>query len=204
MDFYQSLDGPHRVREELTIAEFPESIKRTMIRRWIASSQNYYWGLLPVRVAKTHKEVPKWFRKAMHLELKGPRSDNFMPMEIQILLDKWLYSRTQALDHRESIREQLSTKNIVDGAKRVITRYNLRATRTNKEIDESNNETWNKFIANEITGDQAKEMYLKRIPLAEGQPTTTWAKRFKDRFGWRTRRSALPLPIWTAGCANYT
>eukprot|EP00959_Pyramimonas_sp_CCMP1952_P144089 3016488-Pyramimonas_sp.AAC.1 len=47
-------------------------------------------------------------------------------------------------------------------------------------------------------------MYLKRIPLAEGHPTATWAKRFKDRFGWRTKRSELPLPIWIAGCANYT
>ncbi|CAK0898546.1 unnamed protein product, partial [Prorocentrum cordatum] len=137
----------------------------------------------------------------MNLDLKGPGSNNFLPMEIQILLDKWLCSRTQAMDHSKAIREQLSTKNIVEAAKKVISRYNLRAIKTNKDIDATNNATWDKFLAKEITDDQATEMYLKRIPLAEGHPTATWAKRFKDRFGWRTKRlsapgDALPLNHW--------
>eukprot|EP00959_Pyramimonas_sp_CCMP1952_P328882 6885401-Pyramimonas_sp.AAC.1 len=73
----------------------------------------------------------------------------------------------------------------------LITRYNLRVTKSNKAIEKKNATTFSKWQSGEISDAKAKELYIPLCQKAEGAPNITWALRFKTRFHWRSRRPSI-------------
>ena len=73
-----------------------------------------------------------------------------------------------------------------------INRYNIRVEKTNSRLDRQSRKLWDEWQAGNISIDQARDGFTGLLKVATGKVSSTWATRYKRRFGWVTKKLSAP------------
>ncbi len=195
LDFLSKVPDTIKAKYVYTISHFPESVRhKSDLTHWKTQARLDKWSLLPVEVQKKYSELPLLFKSTITgAKRKGCNLDRFLPMDLQIEFDNMLQSRVMACGQDEdAINELMQTKSMVLGMQSLIARYNARAELANKETLEHNEMLVEKYKAKTITKEELMEQKRNMLRLAHGIPNSTWASRFKMRFGWRQLQLSAP------------
>ena len=145
-------------REAIMISRHPSILKKGMLFKWKRNARHQKWHLLPVNIAKMHKEVPNWLRESLGLKMKGKPAADDMPIELLTKFDKALCSRLHGLQaQQEESNELLTSRSMIKLMKSLVTRYNLNVAKHNIEITRQNNKLFDAFKAGEVSAKEASE-----------------------------------------------
>ena len=143
-------------REAIMIARHHNLLKKGMLFKWKQHAQQQKWHLLPVNIAKQHKEVPNWLRESLGLKMKGKPAADDIPLELLTKFDKALCSRLHGLQaqHDES-NELLTSRSMIKLMKSLVSRYNANVIKNNTEITRQNKELYDAFKAGDVSAKEA-------------------------------------------------
>jgi len=145
-------------REAIMIARHPNLLKKGMLFKWKRHARQQKWHLLPLNIAKLHKEVPNWLRESLGLKMKGKPAADDMPLELLAKFDKALCSRLHGLQaQQEESNELLTSRSMIKLMKSLVARYNANVVKNNIEITRQNKELFDAFKAGEVSAKEASE-----------------------------------------------
>jgi len=143
-------------REAIMIARHPNLLKKGMLFKWKQHARQQKWHLLPLNIAKQHKEVPNWLRESLGLKMKGKPAADDMPLELLTKFDKALCSRLHGLQvQQDESNELLTSRSMIKLMKSLVSRYNANVVKNNAEITRQNKELFDAFKAGDVSAKEA-------------------------------------------------
>lgn len=163
------------------------SVGSGQLSRWRQQYVRHKWEYLPEESCRNHKEVPNWARRALGIGVcKGTNINRILPQELQQSFDNALCARIHGPDDHK-LEEPLSNKDWIVSMKKCIQVNNKRAA---MEIDKAkaiNADVLNKYLAGEMSFDEASATKVQVPTIAMGKPTHQWARRCRAPQGWKRR-----------------
>lgn len=153
------------------------------------------WDTIPRRLLDRWKELPNWWkreRKDLECKLKGPDAETHTPSAVYAMLEKRLHEATNGITVASTRKQTLPDRSIVRIATDMLHEYTREAEKRSAEIAQTNLEIVEKFDSGELSFSDALSKSLVPITIPKGKPSMTWARRFRERYGWGKKSVNTP------------